>query len=187
MRSALFGIASVLVVASLPAHAVPIVTTVTCGATHNCATSILGLDVGGTEYDVTFSLDSYNSVLSTNPGVATFLGSPSLASAAALAMTNAFNSLADPSLSTFLTPTGGWGGAYIAQQQSGSTVGAQVAFTSFVHTVFTTASVTNDPRPWAIFRPTSSVPEPGTLSLLTVGLLFAAGAKRRRSSSATRQ
>jgi PEP-CTERM motif-containing protein len=187
MRSALFGIASVLVVASVPAHAVPIVTTVACGTTHACATSILGLEVGGTEYDVTFSLDSYNSVLATNPGVATFLGSPSLASAAALAMTNAFNSLADPSLATFLTPTGGWGAAYIAQQQSGSTVGAQVAFSYFVHTVFTTAGATNDPRPWAIFTPTSSVPEPGTLSLLTVGLLFAAGAKRRRSSSATRQ
>jgi hypothetical protein len=181
MRPAIARSLALLAIVALPARATPIVTTAPCGK-GTCATSILDLNVGGTAYDVTWSLSSYSDVLAKDAGVATFVGNAALAGAAAIAISAAFNSTGIPVLDVFKTSTGGWAATYIAQSiNAAGTLTAQVAFSLNAPPVVTTAAATNDARPWAIFKPRTSVPEPGTLSLLAAGLLLAGLSRRRKT------
>jgi len=160
----------------MAANADPIVTVAPCeDTTSDCFTSILGLDIDGTLYDVTWIGDTYAGAFAANIGVATFVGNQSLALTAANLINEAFN---DTGLNLHtLDGDSGWFGVYVVY-------GVGINIQSYVPLsnqdwVISTSILSDIWAPFVVFTATS-VPEPGTLALFGIGLAGMGLARRRK-------
>lgn len=160
------------------ASAVPIV-----NYSSGVATGISGLNVGGSDYDVSFVFGAYNAVFGTT--TPTFLGDSAGADAAANAMMAVLNAEVP-------SPTIG----------SGSRLGVLWTVYSATATNFLATQVGYQPSPWqrfgdffgnvttdhtannwgfAKFTAVAAVPEPATLALMALGIA-GLGVMRRRTT-----
>lgn len=178
--------AFVMVLGSLAAHADPIVMTQDCGVSsrlgdgtgQNCVSSVEGLEVLGVTYNVVFAVTQFATAYGS--AAPTFFGDETGATAAATALASLFDSLGgihgttDGSdfLTWALVPVSCGGGNCFVQEANNIGGGEWQLSPGGVGTELIQT------EPWAIFTAVS-VPEPGTLGLLGIGL-FGMGLSRRR-------
>ena len=175
IRSA--ALAITLCFLSLSAQAMTVVNTTTCFTTLTCATSITGLDAGGMTFDVNFINGAFDT-LYPDPTVIPFWNDQTMATTAAQAMIDAVRAVGGVSAcagaTCFTDPFVGFA------KPTASTV-------SLLSADILSDSIFVDPNGsssnsflWADFTKVTAMPEPGTLTLLTVGFAVVAWVRRRK-------
>jgi len=159
---------------SLSAHAMTVNLTPCSGAT--CVTSITGLIAGGMTFDVNIIRGAFDT-LYPDPTVIPFWNDQAMATTAAQAMIDAVRAVggsgACAGATCFTDPYVGFA------KPTATTVDVLRANinTDIIDTV--TASSTGNIL-WADFTKVTAMPEPGTLSLLAIGLAGFAWVRRRK-------
>lgn len=175
-----------LSLASMSVQAMAIVTQAPCeNSALECATGIQNLVADGVFYDVAFKYDTYSNLLVSDPGVATFEFQAGAANSAASAIVDALNLSGLGQI--FAGPSTGII-SFFSVEWLGIDPFPDGAVTSWTGAIGENCclSTNRDPdRPdsWAIFT-AAEIPlsEPGTLSLLAIGLLVVAWVRRRKTA-----
>ena len=160
----------------MAANGTPIVITGPCenGSTE-CFTGILGLEVGSATYDVHWVEGLFDVAVASNPGITTFVGNVSRAAEASVLMTN------------LLFDAGGllplaygdyrWVGAYVPYIVTEWEVASFVPISTRVEALNVRYDRETTIANWAVF---TTVPEPGTLALLGIGLAGMGFSRRKK-------
>lgn len=164
------------------ANALPIVNTGLCDdGVNTCYTSIRNLEVGGLLYDVDWYSTGrlLSDLLISDPGVATFSGSPPSALAAASAINTVFND--DGNLfNTIDTDSSGFVGLWVVSNYTDVRFDFLVPFSSSDTVNGASRPIATRIGPFTIFTQVNTVPLPSSLLLLGLGIAGMGLVKRRK-------